>query len=282
MAGNLGHAETASGELGAGGGTSASEASRPGAESAPARGSSWRDPDGLRAGIKIGIPYAVAALLLAISFGVLAEPVIGATATIVSSGVIFAGSAQFASTAVLAGGGGAAAAIVAGILLNARYLPMGIALAPSLRGRWPTRAAMGQAMIDFSWAAASKGGGRFDPAFMVGATLPAFPAWVGGTAIGVFAGDAIGDPAALGLDVIFPAFFLALLFEGELTGGKSLVAAGAGALVALALVPVTPAGVPVIAASAAALIGLRGRRRSGAAGPDDAPAPVARHSGGEP
>ena len=126
--------------------------------------------------------------MLAISFGVLAEPVMGTVAPIVMSAVLFAGSAQFAATAVLAAGGGAGAAIAAGILLNLRYLPMGIALAPSLRGGLLRRAAIGQAMIDFSWAAASRGGGRFDAGFMLGATAPSYPCWVGGTAIGVFAG----------------------------------------------------------------------------------------------
>ena len=102
-------------------------------------------------------------LLLAISFGVLAQPLMGNVAPIVMSALLFAGSAQFAATAVLAAGGGAGAAIAAGILLNLRYVPMGIALAPSLRGGRLRRAAIGQAMIDFSWAAASRGGGRFDP-----------------------------------------------------------------------------------------------------------------------
>jgi hypothetical protein len=122
--------------------------------------------------------------------------------------------------AVVAAGGGPLAAVVAGILLNARYGPMGIALAPSLRGGPLRRAAHGQAMIDVSWAMASLGGGRFDPSFMVGATLPSYPAWVGGTAIGVFAGELIGDPDRLGLDAMFPAFFLALLAGGELRGGR--------------------------------------------------------------
>ena len=120
------------------------------------------------------------------------------------------------------------------------------------------RALIGQAMIDFSWAAASRGGGRFDPAFMLGATAPSYPCWVLGTAIGVFAGDLIGDPAALGLDAIFPAFFLCLLVEGELRPGLPRFVAGLGSLIALVLIPFTPAGVPVIAASAAALLGLRG------------------------
>jgi 4-azaleucine resistance transporter AzlC len=214
---------------------------------------------GLRAGFRAGLPFAVAAGALGISFGVVARPVLGTVAPIVMSAAVFAGSAQFAATAVLAAGGGAAAAIIAGILLNARYGPMGIALAPSLRGGTIRRAAHGQAMIDASWAMASLGGGRFDPSFMVGATLPSYPAWVAGTAIGVFGGELIGDPDRLGLDALFPAFFLALLAGGELRGGRRAVAAACiGAAIALALVPLVPAGVPVIAASLAALLGLRG------------------------
>ena len=214
------------------------------------------DRETFRRGLRVGVPYAAAGFLLAISFGVLAQPVMGSAAPIVMSALLFAGSAQFAATAGRAAGGGAGPAIAAGVLLNLRYVPMGIALAPSLRGGPLRRALVGQAMIDFSWASASRGGGRFDPDFMIGATLPSYPCWVGGTAIGVFAGDLIGDPAALGLDALFPAFFLALLVEGELRPGLPSVVAGLGALTALVLIPFTPAGVPVIAASAAALLGL--------------------------
>jgi predicted branched-subunit amino acid permease len=207
------------------------------------------------AGVRAGLPFAVAAFVLAVSFGVIAEPVLGTGATLAMSALVFAGSAQFGSVAVLAGGGGVAAAVTAAVLLNARYLPMGIALAPSLRGRWPRRAAYGEAMIDASWAMANRGGGRFDPDFLVGATLPSYPAWVGGTAIG-------------GLDALFPAFFLALLVGGELrTGRMAVPVALAGGAIGLLLTPLTPAGVPVIAASAAALLGLRGPRgRPGAKG----------------
>jgi predicted branched-subunit amino acid permease len=209
----------------------------------------------LRAGIRAGIPIAVAVLLVGVSFGVLAEPVLGGGGALAISAFAFAGSAQVGSTAVLASGGGVAAAIVASVLLNARYLPMGIALAPSLRGGALLRAAYGEAMIDASWAMANRGGGRFDPDFMVGMTLPSYPAWVGGTALGVFAGDAIADPDALGLDALFPAFFLALLV-GEVRTHRALGPAAIGAAIAIALTPITPPGVPVIAASAGALLGL--------------------------
>jgi len=199
----------------------------------------------------------VAGFLLAFSFGVLAEPVMGPVAPVVMSALVFAGSAQFAALAILVSGGGAGAAILAGILLNARYGPMGIALAPSLRGSPLRRAVTGQAMVDFSWAVAARAGGRFDVLLMVGATLPAYPTWVGGTLAGVLVGDALGDPTTLGLDAVFPAFFLSLLLEGEARGRRAVVAALLGALIALALIPVSTAGVPIIAASLAALIGLR-------------------------
>lgn len=211
----------------------------------------------MRAGIRAGLPFAAASLVLGVSFGVLARPVMGMTAPIVMSALVFAGSSQFGALAVLAAGGTPLAAIAAGTLLNARYVPMGIALAPSIEGGTLRRALTGQAMIDASWAMANRGGGRFDPAFMIGATLPSYPCWVGGTAIGALAGDAIGDPGKLGLDALFPAFFLGLLVAGELRRGRlAVLVAVLGAAIALALIPVAPPGVPVIAASAAALVGL--------------------------
>lgn len=214
----------------------------------------------LRGGVRAGSPYAVAAGLVAVSFGVLAEPVMGSVAPVVMSVTVFAGSAQFAALAVLGGGGGAVAAVLAGVLLNARYLPMGVALAPSLRGGPHRRGAFGQAMVDQSWALASRGEGRFDPAFMVGATLPAYPLWVLGTAVGVFAGDVIGNPGRFGLDAVFPAFFLALLLA-ELRVERSRAVAAIGAAVALLLLPVAPPGVPILAATVGALLGLRRRAR---------------------
>ena len=210
----------------------------------------------LRAGVRAGLPLAVAVAVIGITFGVVAEPVLGGAATVVFSAIVFAGAAQFASTAVLGAGGSALAAILAGLFLNARYGTMGIALAPSLRGGALRRALVGQAMIDAAWAMAHRGGGRFDPAFMVGVTLPSYVTWLVGTVIGVIAGDLIGDPEALGLDVIFPAFFLVLL-AAELRTPRGRGAALIGALVALALIPVAPPGIPIVAASVGALLGLR-------------------------
>jgi 4-azaleucine resistance transporter AzlC len=198
-----------------------------------------------------GIPFGVAVFAIAISFGVLARPVMGSVAPIVMSVVVFSGAAQFGSLAILAAGGGTLAAIAAGVLLNARYLAMGLALAPSLRGRPPSRAGFALATVDSSWAAAALGDGTFDPWYMAGMTVPQYAGWVLGTVIGVLAGSALGDPRTYGLDALFPAFFVGLLFE-EVRGRRRLAAASGGAGIALALTPLVPAGLPILFAVVAA------------------------------
>jgi 4-azaleucine resistance transporter AzlC len=205
-----------------------------------------------RAGIRRGLPFGVAVFAISISFGVLARPLMGPVAPIVMSIVVFSGSAQFGALAVLLAGGGAGAAIVAGVLLNARYLAMGLALAPSLQGRAVSRAAFAMTTVDASWAAASRGDGTFDPWYMVGVSIPQYVGWVLGTVVGVLIGPVLGDPKSLGLDALFPAFFIALLFA-EARGRRRLAAAGGGAGIALALTPVVPAGLPILAAAAAAV-----------------------------
>jgi predicted branched-subunit amino acid permease len=208
-----------------------------------------------RDGLRAGLGFGTAAGLVGVSFGVLAEPVMGSVAPIVMSVVVFAGAAQFGVTAVLASGGDAVTAIAAGTMLNARFLPMGIAAAPVLRGGPLRRALEGQAVVDASWALAARSEKGFDREVLLGATLPQYPAWVGGTALGVFAGGALGDPEALGLDAIFPAFFLGLL-AAEMSRPWAPVAAVLGGAIALALTPLLPPGLPVLLASAASLVGL--------------------------
>ena len=213
----------------------------------------------LKTGIRKGLPFVLPTLALGISFGVLAEPVMGQVAPIVMSMVVFAGAAQFASLSVLAAAGGAGAAILAGLLMNARFLPMGFAIAPSLKGRPLKRAAQGQAVVDASWAIAHRPDGTFDRGVLLGATIPQAFGWMGGTAIGVFAGSVFADPEKFGIDAIFPAFYLALLAEeGGTRTGLAVAVIGAG--ITLSLMSFVPAGLAVIAASVAALIGLRGTR----------------------
>lgn len=211
----------------------------------------------LRRGAITAVPVGIAVGLFGVSFGVLSVTTggMGALPAIVMSATTFAGSAQFAAASVIAGGGQPIAAIAAALLLNARYLPIGVSVARFLFGGRLQRFAQAQLVVDESWAIASRGGGQFDPHRLVGAGIVLWLAWVAGTVIGVVGGEALGDPAALGLDAAFPALFLALLV-GQLDGGRAVAAALLGAGIAVALIPFTPPGVPIIAAASAALIGL--------------------------
>jgi predicted branched-subunit amino acid permease len=113
-------------------------------------------------------------------------------------------------------------------------------------------------VVDASWAIASDGKGNFDRELLIGATFPQALAWWSGTALGALGGPLLGDPRDFGLDAMFPAFFLALL-AGELRHRRAVAVAVLAAGAALLLVPHVPPGMPVIAASAAALIGLARR-----------------------
>ena len=219
-----------------------------------------RASEGYLAGVRAGLPFALVAGVVAISFGVLARSLgWGVLAPIVFSVVAFSVAAQFAVAAVLGTGGGVFTAIAAAVLLNARFLPMGMAVAPFLEGGPLRRALEGQTILTTSWALASRGGGRFDRAFMIGATIPQYVAWTIGTAVGVLSHVVVGDIERLGLDVIFPAFFLALLMRELRSGGKRTIAATTiAAALAVAFVPIAPPGVPVLVACGAALLGLKG------------------------
>lgn len=216
-----------------------------------------RPEDSYRAGLRAALPLVVPTGLIGVVFGVgAAEAGWGALAPIVMSTVVLAGSAQFALLSVLSDGGTLIAALAAALLINTRFLVMGIALAPSLVGGRIRRALEGQTLVDASFVLAANGDGTFARRRLIGATAPQFVAWIAGTTVGVLAGDNIPDPEALGLDVLFPAFFLSLL-AAELRFPERRVIAGAAAVIALVLVPFAPAGVPIVAACGAVLVARR-------------------------
>lgn len=211
-------------------------------------------------GAALAIPLALAVGLFGVSFGVLSQAPggMGALAAIAMSATSFAGSAQFAAASVLSAGGQTIAAITAAVLLNLRYLPIGVTVAPALRGGIGRRFLAAQLVVDESWAISARGDGTFSAGRLLGAGVVLWLAWVGGTALGVIGGEALGDPAGLGLDAAFPALFLALLWP-QLRSRRAMLAALLGAAIALVLVPVAPAGLPIIAAAVAALVGWRRR-----------------------
>jgi 4-azaleucine resistance transporter AzlC len=208
----------------------------------------------MRRGLRVIAPLLPAAFAIGASFGVLARAShFSAAAAVVMSATTFAGSSQVAAASVLGAGGGVAAAVAAALLLNARYVPIGISVARSFRGSVARRIGQAQLVVDESWALSR---GDLPVLLGVGATL--WVAWVGGTAVGALAGQAIGDTSAFGLDGAFAALFVALL--ATQLGSRSRVrVAVLGAAIAALLIPLTPPGVPILAATAAVLAGGRGR-----------------------
>jgi 4-azaleucine resistance transporter AzlC len=182
----------------------------------------------------------------------------GVLATLVMSATTFAGSAQFAAVSVLAAGGSVAAACTAAILLNARYIPFGISVAPTIEGGPLRRLLTAQLVVDESWAMSRRPDGRHDAGLLVGAGALLYACWIVGTAAGAFGGDALGNPETLGLDAAFPALFLALLVP-QVRTRRAVYAALSGGAVAFALIPFSSPGVPIVAASAACLLGWRRR-----------------------
>jgi predicted branched-subunit amino acid permease len=230
-------------------------------------------PEGLRASMPLALPIAAVGM----SFGILAAPLLGAIRSVLMSAVVWSGTAQFAALSILTSGGGLVLAASAALLANTRFLPMGFAIAPSMTGGPLRRLLTGALLADASFVIGHRAGGRFDIAALAWAAPVQYVAWVGGTAAGVAGAEAIGDPSRWGLDVFFPVFYLSLLLpelfpEHAPRSMRPIIAAVLAAAVTLLLTPVTPPGVPVLVAAAAALLGLRAPRESpGQAGVGDEP-----------
>ena len=212
-------------------------------------------PNRYRDGARRIFPVAIAGGIFAASFAVLAHASgFGGLAAVVMSATTFGGSAQFAAASILGTGGGVAAAVVAAALLNARYVPISLTVAGEFKGSPLRRLLEAQLIVDESWALSRGPDGRYDRRLLVGAGLLMYCTWVGGTALGTLAGDALGDPDRYGLDAAFPALFLALLVP-QVRTRPAFAAALGGAAIALVLIPFVPAGVPIVAATAACLVG---------------------------
>ncbi len=218
---------------------------------------SEQDPANLSfgGGARAVLPLTIAVAGFGISYGLLARAAgFPPLAAVVMSGTTFAGSAQFASASILEAGGAVASAVTAAVLLNARYGPIGVTIAPVIEGGFWRRFLTAQLVVDESWAVAARGDGHFDRGRLIGAGVVLYVAWTSSTAVGALGGGFLGDPNVLGLDAAFPALFLALLWP-QIRSRRALAAALLGAVIAVALIPVAPPGVPIVAASAACLVG---------------------------
>ncbi len=172
----------------------------------------------------------------------------------------FTGGTQFAVVGVLAGGGGVLSAVSGGLLLGARNTLYAMRLAPLLEVRGVRRWIAAMGTIDESTAMAvsqrTPALGRLAFWWTAGSV---YVLWNAATLLGAAGANALGDPARFGLDAVIPAAFLALLAPRLRAGAVERRVAVGAALLAVALIPLTPPGVPVLASSAALLLSIRVR-----------------------
>ena len=206
--------------------------------------------------VRLALPACSAVTAFALSIGVIARSNgFGWAAPTVFSLTTYAGASQAAALGVLTGGGGVVAACVAGILVNLRYLPVGISVASCFKGGPFRRFLESQVVADVNWALAHQGGGRYDRRILLGAGVLMWALWVVGTVVGLAIGGSL-DPKALGLDGMIPGMFVALLAT-QLREPRARLAALVAIGLTLATVPFVPPGIPVVVGALAVLLGRR-------------------------
>lgn len=164
--------------------------------------------------------------------------------------LVLAASSEFLFVGIIAAGGSPIAALLAGLLVNARHLPFGLAV-PDVLGRgW--RGLLGTHLMNDEtvvFAMAQDGLPRKRAAYWA-CGLGILVCWPAGAALGALLGSVVEDTAALGLDAMFPAVILALILPAMKERPVRRTAL-AGAALALAVSAFLPAGLPVLVALAA-------------------------------
>ncbi len=216
-----------------------------------------------RAGIvrdSLGVGVATGAY--GVSFGAVGVAAgLSVAQTCALSLLMFTGASQFALAGVVAAGGAPLSAAATALLLGTRNTLYGLRMAPLLGWSGWRRVAAAQILIDESTAmGVTRESRRAARVGFLTTGLSIFVLWNLATLVGALAGASLGDPRTYGLDAAVGAAFLALLWP-RLQDAANRVVAVAAAGVALGLVPLTAAGVPVLAAGGVALLaGVLSRR----------------------
>jgi len=213
-----------------------------------------RDPGRSRV-LRQALSVSVATGLYGISFGALSIAAgLNAWQTMALSLLMFTGGSQFAFIGVVGAGGAPASAILTSGLLGVRMGLYGVQLGPALALKGWRRVAAAHFTIDESMAVSTA---QTTPALRRAgfwwAGIGVFIGWNVCTFVGILAGNAIGDPKSWGLDAAAAAAFLGLLWP-RLASRSAQACAALAVVIACALTPITPAGIPVLGAACAAII----------------------------
>ncbi|MFC8042766.1 AzlC family ABC transporter permease [Nocardia sp. NPDC057353] len=217
----------------------------------------WRTlvPDVLDRGTLRGIVAVCLAVgVIGVSYGATAVAAgLPAWVPMLLSVLVLAGGSEFLFVGIVGAGGSVVAAVLAGLLVNTRHLPYGLAV-PDVVGRGARRLLGVHVMNDeaVALAVAETEPDRRRAAYWLGG-VGVLVAWPVGAALGALVGTLVPNTAAFGLDAVFPAVLLALILPA-LTQPRTRRAALTGAAAAVACTPFLPAGLPVLVALAGLLV----------------------------
>ena len=234
--------------------------------STPATGSTAIVRDAIAVGVATGA-YGISFGAVSVAAG------LDVLQTCVLSLLVFTGASQFALVGVVAAGGAPLSGALTGLLLGTRNTLYGLRLAPLLGWRGWRRVAASHLLIDESTAmAVNRDSTATARLGFLSTGLSVFVLWNLATLGGALAGTALGDPRTYGLDAAVGGAFLALLWP-RLRDRRNRVTGVLAVALALVLVPLVPAGVPVLAAALVALgvgaLGARDEDRTEVPGRDD-------------
>lgn len=204
-----------------------------------------------------GVQVGLAVSLYGISFGALAVALgFSVWQTMVLSLLMFSGASQFAFVGIIGTGGVAAAgaAIASAGLLGIRNGLYALRMSPLVGPGFWKRALAGHLTVDESTAVAISQTDQESARHGFWTTaLVLYVGWNLATLVGALAGDALGDVRTWGLDAVAAAAFLGLLWP-RLVSKEPIAVAVAAAAVTVVLIPVVPAGIPVLAAAAVGIV----------------------------
>lgn len=167
----------------------------------------------------------------------------------------FSGASQFALVGVMGAGGSALSGIATAAFLGIRNGLYGMRMAPILNVNGLVRIIAAQVTIDESTGVAISNEEKGQDAMRLGFWATGFGVflfWNVFTLLGALGAQAMGNPAAWGLDAAVPALFLGLVWP-RINNNQGRALAVAAMSSALFLTPLLPNGLPIISTALIAI-----------------------------
>ncbi|GAA3705105.1 hypothetical protein GCM10022224_083130 [Nonomuraea antimicrobica] len=208
------------------------------------------------AAVRDGLGVGLAVGLSGLAFGAAAVTAgLSVPQACVLSLLAFTGASQFALTGAVGAGGDLLAAALSALLLGGRNTLYGLRLADLLRVRGPRRLLAAQGVIDETTAVAlAQPTQEAARTAFVTTFASLYLTWNLTTLAGAYGTSFLGDPGVLGLDVVGPVAFLAILWPRLAESAELRGLAVAAAAIALCATPFFPPGVPVLMSAVAVLV----------------------------